>query len=481
VATGHCHEHGMKGAPLPPGPPRTIPRSGVRRLLAAHTDVRKGEAVPALLMALSAFTLLAAYYVIKPVRDALVVRLDSGAEYKSYLGGGVAAGLLVAVPLYARFSDRLPKDQLVYRVTLFFAAHLVVFFAATTVRSFESYLGLVFYLWVGVFSVMVVAQFWAFAADLYSEEQGERLFPLLGLGQALGAMVGSGVAVTLSRTVGTYPMLLVGSLLLISSALLGALAHARFQRTPFEVTAAARASSAAPTEGAFALTLSNRYLLLIAVFSLVFTTVNTNGEFILAKLLKSAATSAVESGAITRAEVTDYLSASYGRFQLGVNAATLLLQGFVVSRLLKVAGFARTFLVFPLVALAGAMFTTAMPVLWVVLVGKTLEDATDYSVNNTTRNLLWMRTTTAMKYKAKQAVDSFFVRLGDVTSALLVAIGAAALGAGVRAFALINVVLVAVWLWIARAMLRERESRRLLAAETAADPTASPPEAERIT
>ena len=126
---------------------------------------------------------------------------------------------------------------------------------------------------------------------------------------------------------------------------------------------------------------------------------------------------------------------------------------FVVSRLVKYAGFKASFFVFPVIALADAVAMVVVPALAVLRIGKTAENATDYSLNNTLRNMLWLPTTKDMKYLAKQAVDTFFVRMGDVSSALLVALGAY-LAWEVRAFAVANVALVAMWLVVAGAILK---------------------------
>jgi AAA family ATP:ADP antiporter len=121
---------------------------------------------------------------------------------------------------------------------------------------------------------------------------------------------------------------------------------------------------------------------------------------------------------------------------------------------IRYGGLRVAFFVFPLIALADAMAVAFLPLLWVLRVGKTAENATDYSLNNTLRNMLWLPTTREMKYKAKQAVDTFFVRMGDVSAALLVLGLAGGLGLGVRAFAVANVVLCALWLLLAAGIVR---------------------------
>jgi AAA family ATP:ADP antiporter len=433
----------------------------VERALSVVTEVRAGEAVPALLLTLNVCLVLTASLILKPVRDGLVLAMESGAEYKSYMGGAIALALVFAVPAYARYSDRVPKLRLVISVTLFFALHLGLFFGAAHLPALEPRLGLVFYLWHGIFNMMIVAQFWSFANDLYSVEQGQRLFPLLGIGQTLGAFAGSLLSVALLHWFGTYPLMLVSAALLVASAGLAALAHRKFGRhAPREV-------EARDTAGAFKLVRSDRYLLLIAVFTVVFTLVNTNGEFMLGKLFKQSANELLASGALARSEVKQHISEQYAQFYLGVNLLTLLLQSFLVSRVIRRLGVRGGLLVLPVIALTDALAVAILPVLAVLRIGKALENSSDYSFNNTTRNMLWLSTSPEAKYKAKQAVDSFFVRFGDVTSALFVAVLSGMLGLGVRAFALVNLLLIGVWFWLVLSISREQKARESKAAKAA--------------
>ena len=156
-------------------------RSVVGWLRGLVTDVRTGEGTTALLMALNGFLLLMAYSCIKPVREALILARPDGAEYKVYMAGATAVVLLGAVPAYSRVSRHLPRNRLVVGVILFFVANLAGFYALALTVGSTLPLALGFYLWIAVFNMMIVAQFWGFANDLYSEEAGRRLFPLLAL------------------------------------------------------------------------------------------------------------------------------------------------------------------------------------------------------------------------------------------------------------------------------------------------------------
>jgi len=124
--------------------------------------------------------------VLKIVRDSLILA-EAGAVAASYASAGMALLLFAFVPAYSAFAARVNRLRLVCGVTLFFASHLLMFYllGAAGVR-----VGVAFYLWIGVFNMVAVAQFWAFANDLYTNERGKRLFPLIGEGASVGAVVG---------------------------------------------------------------------------------------------------------------------------------------------------------------------------------------------------------------------------------------------------------------------------------------------------
>ena len=162
-------------------------KSLLERALSPIADVRRGEAASVLLMTLLMFLVLAAYYLLKTAREVFILT-DGGAEVKSYSSAGQAVLLLALVPAYGAFASRVNRVRLVTSVTLFFASNLLLFLFAVQAGL---RVGIVYFLWVGIFNLMVIAQFWAFAADLYTREQGSRLFPLIGVGSSLGAWVGS--------------------------------------------------------------------------------------------------------------------------------------------------------------------------------------------------------------------------------------------------------------------------------------------------
>ncbi len=457
------------------------------RALSVFTDVRPGEAGTALLLTLNIFLLLTAYYIIKPLREALILSSE-GAEVKSYAAAGQAIMLLGLVPAYGLLADRLPRRGLLNAVTAFFVLCLVAFYGLTKANV---PVGVIFFLWVGIFSLMIVAQFWSFANDVYTKDQGERLFVIVAFGMSFGAVVGSIVAGRIIPLVGVSQALLVAAGLLVVAAAVSNAVDARERARhethlpPHLTTAEIPAATGeyqiqamedsqkltvslpgiGPTSrpGTFRLVFGSRYLLLIALLMLLVNWVNTTGEYILGRTVAEAAEAAVSSGTAGGLAVPEYIARFYSDFFLIVNVTGLLVQLFVVSRILKYFGVKAAILVLPLIALTGYTLLAFVPILALVRAVKIAENATDYSVQNTVRNVLFLPTSREEKYKAKQVIDSFFWRAGDVMSAALVFVGVTMLGLGTSGFARVNLGLAGIWLLLAVAVGREyaRKSKAL--------------------
>ncbi|MGD8395230.1 MAG: Npt1/Npt2 family nucleotide transporter [Candidatus Eiseniibacteriota bacterium] len=423
----------------------------LERLLGLFTEVRAGEGGTALLLTLNVFLLLSAYYVIKPVREALILA-GGGAEVKSYASVGQVLLLWLAVPLYARLASRMSRRRLINAVTSFFIACLVAFYLLAQI---EVPLGIVFFLWVGIFNLMVIAQFWAFANDLYTNEQGKRLFAIVAFGASAGAVFGSWVTGRLIGTLGVYQMMLVAAAVLTVATTITNLVDTRERRRLRAVTAGGPgggdddAGATIGRRGAFELVLRHRYLLLIAFLMLFLNWVNTTGEYILGRVVERAAHAAVEQGRAGGLGVGEFIGRFYSDFFAVVNVLALGIQLFFVSRIVKYLGVRVAVLILPCIALGGYLLLAVYPVLGAVRWVKTAENATDYSLQNTVRNILFLPTTREEKYKAKQAIDTFFWRAGDVLSAALVFAGTTWLAFETRDFALFNLTLVGVWLVLA--------------------------------
>jgi AAA family ATP:ADP antiporter len=344
-------------------------------------------------------------------------------------------------------------------VVLFFGCIQLFFFAG---RMQAPHVGFVFFVWVGIFSLTTIAQFWSYANELYTRTEGDRLFPLIAVGSTAGAPLGAGIAEYLfAEGMGPLAMMQVAAVLLLLHLVLYRLVWSR-------VSAAGAKTVEEPIKAGngFALVLKSRYLSLIAFFLVLLNIVNTVGEYILGHggergRRRAAATAGFDKQA--------FILGAYYRehYFLWTNVATILIQAFLVSRLVKRFGMAGALFALPLVSLSSYSLAASGAGLMALLYVKIAENSTDYSVMNTTKQMLWLPTRREEKYKAKQAVDTFFVRTGDMLAAGVVFLGTHRLGFGVGGFAKTNVAVVLAAIVVAVLLLREY--RRLIATRTSAE------------
>ncbi len=434
----------------------------LEKLLNLFTEVRPGEGTTALLMAFNIFFILVCYYILKPAREAFLSQEPNGAELAAYASAAMAVLLLPIVRVYGRLAERFVRRKLITYVNSFFILNMVVFYLMA--EGGVPFLGLIFFVWVGIFNNMVIAQFWAYGNDIYLPDQGKRLFPFILLGQTVGAILGTRVAEqTLVLTGNAASMCVVAAACLGIAVFLTNFVDKRESKAaPRETTGQEPTEEPMGKEGGFKLILQNRYLLLIALLILVLNLVNTTGEFILRDTVYKAAQEPGAGG--------EFAGLFYANFFFWVNVLTVILQSFLVSRLLKYIGVRGALFVLPFIALGGYSLIAVAPVLLLITIVKTAENSVDYSLMNTLRAALWLPTTREMKYKAKQAVDTFFVRAGDVISAGVVfVLGSSGLAFGPRGFAAVVVFFVVIWLILARGIAREH--KKLLPDETGESPT----------
>ncbi|PWU06035.1 MAG: translocase [Terriglobia bacterium] len=427
---------------------RTCPSRGWQRFLRYLADVHPGEVRNALLLTATVFLLLFAYYLLKTVREALILS-EGGAYIKAYSSAGQAFLLMVLVPVYGLVASKVVRIKLLGGLLLFFFANLVLFSALGASGARE---GVVFYIWVGIFNVFIVSQVWAFANDIYTEGQGKRLFPIIGLGSSLGAWLGARGAERMVAVLHASPyqlQLLAASILLICGGLLVTVNRGA-RRSPNPEMAARAAQTLAPGDG-FAMIFKDRYLMWIAVLIVLLNMVNSTGEFLLGDLVSSQAR-ALHPGNL--AAQKQFIGSFYGSFFADVNLLGLLLQVFAVSRIVPRYGVRAALYILPVISLACYSAVGLAPLLGLIRWGKTLENATDYSIQNTLRQALFLPTSREAKYKAKAAIDTFFMRLGDVLHAGLVRLGSQ-LHLAFAGYAWINVGLTVGWLYAVSRLARQ--------------------------
>jgi ATP:ADP antiporter, AAA family len=442
--------------------------SPLDRLLTIFSEIRPGEGSVGLAMLGSIFLLLTTVYLLKPARDGLLaisgVAGISDMELKAYSSFGQSVILLAIVPLYSFLATRLSRRDLARSLTFFFVANLVVFwlFQPGLLVERVRYLGLVFYVWFGIFNLLAVVQFWSFAADFYSDEGGRRLLPAIAVGATAGSAVGAWAAKKLVRSAGlsTYSLLLVGAATLVGSLALLSFAESRQGAMP---DAPVTAATTEKKSGAFRLVITHRYLFATAIVILLANWVKTNSDNLLFAIVQEviggeASTRAITDPTMLDRFTADQTTAFYGDFFFWVNFAALLLQSLFASRVLKYGGFGSLFLALPALSVFAYPVLAVMPVLALFRVTKVLEDSTNYSFFNTATQVLWLPTTREMKYKGKAAIDTFFARFGDALAALTTFVGIQLLTLPARHFFALNAILALAWLAAAAVVVRENRA-----------------------
>jgi len=451
------------------GTTKDAPSRGLcERFLGLFTVVLPGEAPKALLLALNIFLLLLAYYLIKPVRDALLLA-GNEAAIKSYLGAAQAVLFIFVVKAFSALASKRPRHILIAYVTLFFASNLVVFYALHLAGLALRPMGIAFFIWIGIFNYLIVAQFWGFANDLYTEEAGKRLFPLIAFGATLGAVSGSQIVNWLIVPLGVYRMMLVSAAVLVVTVLLSVRVH------HLEVRACTRESADCTDErklalkaqeeplkkgGGFKLVFKSRYLIFIALLIGVYNFINATGEFIISDVSRRAALQAIQAGTAGGLSLEQIIGRFFADYQLLTNLLALVIQLFLVSRIFKWIGVGGALFILPFIALGGYGYVAFGASLLLVKWVKSLENGTDYSVMNTTRAALFLITPREEKYKAKAAIDTFFVRGGDALAAMAIFVGTTWLALPIERYAIINVVMVVVWLGLCVLILREYRAKK---------------------
>jgi AAA family ATP:ADP antiporter len=430
---------------------------GIERLVGA--DVHEGEWRLVLVAFANLFLLLTAYYILKVAREPLIL-LSGGAVSRSYARGLQAGLLALFIPAYSLVANRVDPARLVKWITAFFIASLIAFYGFGHAGA---PLGFAFFVWLGIFSTLSIAQFWSLANDLMSEADGRRLFPLIAAGGTLGGIAGAQISARLLRVLDPYQLMLLAAVALVACMVLTHVTHGIGA-----VHRASRSAAGRDVRGGFTLVLRDRYLLLIAASVVLLNFINTTGDFILAQMVNAKA-QGFPKGAARQA----FIGAFYGDFQTYVSVLTAAMQILLVSRLFKTLGVARSLFLLPAFALGGYGVSALAPVLGVVAFVKVVENSTDYSLQNTIQQALFLPTSLDAKYKAKATIDTFLVRVGDLGSTALVGFGVQ-LGLSLFGFAVANIAAAVFWLLVATRVARRHQHAGAVSTDAVAVSAALP-------
>jgi AAA family ATP:ADP antiporter len=451
--------------------------SKLELFLRLFANIKAREGITSIILIANIFLILMAYYLIKPVREGwLSVSLFTGfsqLEVKAYSAFGQSLLLLAVLPIYSKLASQWTRRALIIRTGCGFGALLLLFWLVQPGFVWDQvpYAGVAFYMFVGIFSVTLVAQFWSFASDVYGEARGKRLFPLVAVGASAGGAVGAwaGQRLLAFEVLEAFDLILLALLPLAAALALAVWTDRRgTYGQPSEWTSARWTEPAAPRDqGAYRLILQYRYLTGTAAMVMVFNWVVASGDNILFGLVQESVRADIDSAIADPAEyarlVNVATTAFYGDLYFWINTGGLVLQAFFVSRILRYGGFMALMLTTPLVSLAAYFSMAIAPVIGIIKAMKVAENSSNYSVNNTARQMLWLPLSKEMLYQAKTAIDTLFVRVGDGLAALTVLVGTRIITLDIVSFLWINVALTLCWTALAVYLVRENRRWRDIA------------------
>jgi AAA family ATP:ADP antiporter len=421
------------------------------RLLRRVVDVRPEEARALFWCWLYIFAVLSSYYIMRPIRDQMGVA--GGVQNLQWLFTGTLIGMVVLNLPFAYLVKTLPRRRFIPLTYRFFALNIVLFAlllyladAAQTV-----WVGRVFFIWVSVYNLFVVSIFWQLNVDLFSPEQGKRLFGFIAAGATIGAITGSALTASLARFVSPI-VLLLGAAVVLEVAVF---AVGRLSRLSPSLSHSA--AGRGETEGAeepiggsivagITHALRSPYLANVSLFILLFAISSTFLYFQQAGIVSR---SFADRGAQT---------AFFATIDLLVNMLTLGVQLFLTGRILVWFGVALALAFLPLLTAFGFGALALAPTLSAIAVFQVLRRAGDYAIARPTREVLFTVIPREDRYKAKSLIDTFVYRLGDQVGAWSVA-GLRWLGAGASELALVAIPIALLWLLNALWLGRRQEAR----------------------
>lgn len=413
---------------------RPGPLAVVGRIIGAE----RAEVGAALAGAGYGFCLMAAYYMLRPVRDAMGIA--GGVDRLKFLFLLSFAATLLVVPLYGWACTHLSRSRFVPWVSVVLGATVAGFYVLFRETGDEppAWVAQAFFVWVGVFNLFVLSVYWSFMADLFSPEQARRLFGFLAAGGSAGAVAGPAATTLMVERFGIDSLLLcAGGLLAATVVLVRVLLHwERVSPASPHKPLSGPMQTEEPIGGnplaGISLLAGSRYLLGIGLFVLLFTAIGTFMYMQQAELLRDAvATSAERTRILATVDLT-------------VNALCLPFQMFVTGRLVTRFGLTAVLVAVPVFMVGGFIALAAAPMLLVLIVVQVLRRAGDYAITRPARELLFTALPKESRFKAKNVIDTVIYRGGDAANAWLYAL-LGGLGLGLSAIAAVGAVLAGIW------------------------------------
>jgi ATP:ADP antiporter, AAA family len=426
------------------------------RLLRRVVDVR-AEEIPVLAWCwVYIFSIFLSYYIMRPIRDQMGIA--GGVNNLQWLFTGTLVGMLLVNLPFAWLVKKLPRSRFIPITYRFFAANIVLFAVALHfATSAEAvWVGRLFFIWVSVYNLFVVSVFWQMNVDLFSSEQGTRLFGCIAAGATVGAMVGSALTATLAQYVAPIVLLLGAAVLLevavFSVGRLSRLSPSLHHRPVDRDEDPDERPIGGGIIGGIAHALKSPYLLNVSLFMLLYSITSTVLYFQQAGIVS-------HSIPARGAQI-----AFFAKVDLMVDVLTLVAQLFLTGRILLTLGVAATLALLPALSIIGFGALALFPTIGAVVAFQVLRRAGNFAITRPTREVLFTVVSREDRFKAKSFIDTFVYRLGDQVGAW-----SSALLSGLGGSVVVIVAIPISFVWLGNSLWLGRRQERVARAEAEAE------------
>jgi AAA family ATP:ADP antiporter len=414
------------------------PGSWLRRFV----KVEPGEIAALLASFAMFFSLLSAYYIVRPVRDEIGVSLGKDALHELFTV--VFFVMIVLVPVFGFVASRFPRRLVLPAIYVFFVLNLLGFWLAMKSGDRGAWVAGTFFVWASVFNLFVVSLFWSLMAELWSHAEAKRLYGFISAGGTAGALAGPLLTQGLVRFVAPVDLLLVSAVLL-AVAMAAGLAVRRL-RTGEAAGPAMNAAGGGILDGAIKVFMTP----LFARVALYVFLANVIGTFFYLEQARLVASSIADSA--TRVEF-------FSQRDLAVSVATFLIEVFGTARVLQRFGVTGALLALPITGAAGAFVLSFDPVLWVVAAVMVAERIVSFSLANPAIKVIYTVASPDEKYKVQNFIDTVVFRGGDAASGWLYASLGGGLGFAASTLGAVAMPLGVAWIWVARRLGADHRER----------------------
>jgi len=378
--------------------------NGRVRFLEKLTQIRSFELTAVVLSFGCYFCLLAGYYLIRPVRDAMGVA--GGVKNLPWLFTATLASMLLISPLFSWLTGRFTRSKLLFLCYGFLTLNLLLFYAAFSwlPSTSQIYVGRIFYVWVSVYNLFVVSLFWSFMADGYNLSHSKRLFAIIAAGGSLGAIIGSALSNFLVSHEQLTTTLLISAALLLMSLSIARRLEQLLVKSPVGSFKRSSIVQSHPWRG-ISLTVGSSYLRAVCAYLLCFTLSSTFLYFLKANLVSQQGSS------------TQDWATLFSQIDFWTNLLTFIGQFFITARLIHRFGLALALALLPALTFIGFSLLGFWPSFALLILFEALRRAVNFAVAKPCREMLFSALSQEQKYQAKNFIDTFVYRIGDAAGA----------------------------------------------------------------